>query len=165
MHRLQTYLPWSRHGSGYGTGLDLGDGRTLPPEDVLDGHSVRLLARRQSNVRTVPIQLHDLSAAIMVMAPDLAPLADLAEEVAVAVPAVAPEAAFRRNLHEALERTHRQHRVEEALGTRPKRQHTSKHGTAFAAAVVLSLCVCSALGWLAVRRSRRARSHKRNFLG
>ena len=164
MRRMLAYLPWRGRGSAYGHGLDLGDGRTLPPEDVLDGHSIRLLARRQRNVRTVPVQLHDLSAAITVMAPDLAPLADLAEEVAVAVPAVAPEADFRRNLHEALERTHRQRRVEEALGTRPVLKQSGNHWVVAAAVVVLVLCVSAALGWWAMRRRNRARKRFRGVL-
>jgi hypothetical protein len=57
-------------------------------------------------------------AAITVLAPDLAPLTELAEEVAGAMPPVQPAAEFRRHLHQALERTHRQHAAQRALGTR-----------------------------------------------
>jgi hypothetical protein len=39
--------------------------------------------------------------------------------VSGALPLVEPEARFRQNLHQALERTHRQHAAQRALGTRP----------------------------------------------
>ena len=99
-------------------GIDLGDGRILGAEDVLEGHFRRLASRPRS--QNVHVQVSDdLAAAITVLAPDLAPLTIVAEEVADAVPLVQPAPDFRQHLHQALERTHRQHAAQRTLGTRP----------------------------------------------
>lgn len=150
-------LLWNRGPNEYAAGLDLGDGRMLPPEDVIDGYSTRLIANRRSASRTVPVQVEDdLSAAITVMAPDLAPLASLAERVADAVPAVEPEPDFRRNLYEALERTHRQHLSQRALGTRPAPGDGGRRLVAALFAVAILVLIFGAVGWLTVRRIKRA---------
>ncbi|MDI9548050.1 MAG: hypothetical protein QM346_10680, partial [Chloroflexota bacterium] len=49
--------------------IDMGDGRTLGPEDVLEGHWNRLVAQRRTrDARTVQVRVSDnFSAAIMVM--------------------------------------------------------------------------------------------------
>jgi hypothetical protein len=100
-------------------GIDMGNGRVLGAEDVLEGHFRRVAARRQPATRQVAVQVGDnLMAAIAVLAPDLAPLTEVAEQVSSAVPLVEPERHFRENLHQALERTHRQHAAQRALGTR-----------------------------------------------
>ena len=158
MPDLRALLHWNQRSSPYGPGLDLGGGRTLAPEDVLDGHSARLIAGRQHSLRTVPVQVRDLSAAINRMAPNLAPLADLAEEVAVAVPAVAPDSDFRRTLHEALERTHRQHSVQEALGTRQAAEEQSSHLVVALLFTAAALCSVAFLGWLTLWRPRYSRA-------
>lgn len=161
MSGLKRLLFWNRDAPDYAGGLDLGDGKTLPPEDVLDGHSMRLLANRRRPSRTVPVQVDDdLSAAITVMAPDLAPLADLAQEVAVAVPAVQPEPDFRQNLYEALERTHRQYRIQEMLGTRSAHQPGLLRVTAPWMALGAVLCVIGVSGWLLLRRKDRRQTNK-----
>ena len=101
-------------------GVDLGNGRVLGAEDVLEGHFQRVSTRRQQATRQVAVQVGDnLMVAIAVLAPDLAPLTEVAEQVSNAVPFVEPEARFRENLHKALERTHRQHAAQRVLGTRP----------------------------------------------
>jgi hypothetical protein len=101
-------------------GIDLGNGRVMGAEDVLEGHYRRLATQRQPETRQVAVQVGDnLMAAITVLAPDLAPLAEVAEHVSGAVPVVEPEQHFRQNLHQALERTHRQHAAQRVLGTRP----------------------------------------------
>jgi hypothetical protein len=101
-------------------GIDMGNGRRLDAEDVLEGHYQRVAARRQAATRQVAVQVGDnLMVAIAVLAPDLAPLTEMAEQVSGAVPLVEPEARFRQNLHQALERTHRQHAAQRILGTRP----------------------------------------------
>lgn len=101
-------------------GIDMGDGRQLGAEDVLEGHFRRVAARRRPSTRQVSVQVGDnLTVAIAVLAPDLAPLTELAEQVSGAVPLVEPEPQFREHLHQALERTHRQHAAQRALGTRP----------------------------------------------
>jgi hypothetical protein len=107
-------------------GMDLGNGRVLPPEDVLEGHYRRLAAQRAAATRQVSVQVGDnLTVAITVLAPDLVPLTRVAERVSDAVPRVEPAPQFRAHLHEALERTHRQHAVERALGMRAQPQQAS----------------------------------------
>jgi hypothetical protein len=98
-------------------GIDMGDGRILGAEDVLESHFMRLA--RRPRTENVPVQVGDnLVAAITVLAPKLAPLTEVAEEVAQAMPPVQPAPQFRKNLHQALERTHRQHAAQRVLGTR-----------------------------------------------
>lgn len=158
MHILRGLLDWTRRGRSSSAVLDLGDGRRVLPEDLLDGHSARLLADRQRGRRTVPVQVDDdLSAAITVLAPDLAPLADLAEEVADVVPAVAPQPDFRRNLYEALERTHRQYRMQEALGTRPVAQVGRHRSAPVWIAILVTASVFAVTSWIVVRRKRQSR--------
>ena len=106
-------------------GIDLGNGRMMGAEDVLEGHYRRLASHRpsaggQPATRQVAVQVGDnLTVAITVLAPTLAPLTQLAEQVSGVVPVVGPEPQFRQNLHQALERTHRQQAAQRALGTRP----------------------------------------------
>jgi hypothetical protein len=110
-------------------GIDMGNGQTLLPEDVLEGHYMRLAARQRavlpgvevgSGPQSVQIQVADSTiAAIQVLAPRLAPLTELAEDVAEALPPVRPAPHFRQTLHEALEQTHRQQSAQRLLGTRP----------------------------------------------
>ncbi len=96
-------------------GIDLGGGRVLGAEDVMESHYRRV----RSRIYPVAVQVSDsLVAAIGVLAPGLAPLTEVAEQMATAVPAVTPEPEFRAHLHEALERTHRQHAAQRMLGTR-----------------------------------------------
>ncbi len=103
------------------TGIDLGNGRMLPPEDVLEGHYRRLATHRNAAPRHVAVQVGDnLTVAIAVLAPDLLPLTNIAERVSDAVPPVEPAPQFRAHLHEALERTHRQHAAERIIGIRPQ---------------------------------------------
>lgn len=116
---------WRRENLPQGE-IDLGNGRVLGAEDVLEGHYRRLKTRRQAeqpSSHQVAVRVSDnLTVAIAVMAPDLAPLTDIAEQVSGAVPFVEPERQFRENLHQALERTHRQHAAQRVLGTRPASQ-------------------------------------------
>jgi hypothetical protein len=99
------------------TPVNMGNGRFLTAEDVLEGHFRRLTT--QPTAQTVTLQVKDdLNAAITVLAPELTPLTRVAQEVAQTVPAVQPEPRFRQNLHSALERTHRQHSAQRVLGTR-----------------------------------------------
>lgn len=94
-------------------GIDLGGGRTLPPEEVLESH-FRRLAQMQTqgaanHTQDVRIEVApNIKAAIRVMAPKLAPLTEIAEELAVKINSVEPEPGFRSELHRALEEAHRQ---------------------------------------------------------
>ncbi len=127
-------------------GIDLGNGRILGAEDVLEGHYRRLTTRP----RTHQVKVHvadNLAAAITVLAPDLTPLTLVAEEVANAVPRVQPAPDFRMHLHEALERTHRQHAAQRTLGTRPPGSATgSSRPTGWLAALV-TVCVLLVVAW------------------
>lgn len=129
--------------------IDLGNGRFLNAEDVLDGHFKRIATA------TVPIQVRsDLTAAITVLAPALTPLTNLAEEVAQAVPLVQPTPHFRHQLHKALEQTHRQQAAQRILGTRPSA--TSK-STPWPLFVLLVLTAAALLGYMGYRQQHRAR--------
>ena len=141
----------SRPEWGYAARVDMGDGHILGPEDVLEGHWNRLLAQRRTRAgalwaRTVQVRVpDDISAAILVVAPELAPLTELAEEVADALPAVRPEPRFRRDLYAALEQTHRQHSAQRVLGTRPEPAPASPPRLLWPIAAVLGLIL---LVWL-----------------
>ena len=72
---------WRRESLPQG-GIDLGNGRVLGAEDVLEGHFRRMSAHRQPSSRQVAVQVGDnLMVAITVLAPDLAPLTEIAEQV------------------------------------------------------------------------------------
>ncbi len=152
--RLLEYLPWqglkSEAADSLGASqVDLGNGRFLNAEDVLDGHFHRI-ARA-----TVPVQVRsDLTAAITVLAPALTPLTNLAEEVAQTVPLVQPTAHFRHQLHQALEQTHRQQSAQRILGTRPP---ASSKSTPWPIFVLFVLTAVVLLGYLGYRQQRRAR--------
>lgn len=107
--RSNWLMPWTGRKS-VADGIDLGGGRTLPAEDVLESHFRRMAAiRNQGNVEDVRIEVApNIKAAIRVMAPKLAPLTDIAEELAVKINSVEPEPGFRSELHRALEEAHRQ---------------------------------------------------------
>jgi len=134
--------------------IDLGNGRVLGAEDVLEGHYRRLTTRRQQamtqpSTRQVAVRFGDnLTVAIAVMAPDLAPLTEIAEQVSGAVPLVEPERQFRESLHQALERTHRQQAAQRVLGTRPTPR--PKQSTPFGWWMVLAGVVATiavVVGW------------------
>lgn len=132
-------------------GIDLGDGRVLGAEDVMESHYRRV----RSRIYPVAVQVSDsLVAAIGVLAPNLAPLTDVAEQMATAVPPVTPEPEFRAHLHEALERTHRQHAAQRMLGTRQvASRRRSSRGFWLVALVVLSGLL---VAWWGSRRPRPA---------
>lgn len=159
--------------------IDFGNGATLGPEDVLETHFQRLARRRLSarrpvrgsaiadpvlrrwaergerqstGPRTVPVQVGDnLVAAITVLAPQLAPLTELAEDVAAQVAPVQPEQAFRTSLHHALEQTHRRHAAQRTLGMRPKT--SIERGLAWLWLIPVGIATCILLvGVWAMRR-------------
>ena len=66
-------------------GIDLGGGRTLPAEDVLESHFRRMNEMRQGAGTAQDVRIEvapNIKAAIRVMAPKLAPLTEIAEELA-----------------------------------------------------------------------------------
>lgn len=137
-------IRWQKRTTSQGLQIDLGDGSQMAPEDVLDGHLTRLFKRR-----TVQIQTDDnLRSAITILAPDLAPLTDLAEDLADVVPDVQPEAQFRQDLHRALELTHRQHAAQRLLGTDPyPRDEEGDNRALFAALGLLLLAALTLVLW------------------
>ena len=152
---------WRRESLPQG-GIDLGNGRTLGAEDVLEGHYRRLSSRRPvytnpPATRQVAVQVGDnLMVAIAVMAPDLVPLTQVAEQLSDAVPLVAPEREFREHLHQALERTHRQHAAQRMLGTRPQpRPKSSRQLQWWVVLAGVVATIALVLGW----RWRQAGSH------
>lgn len=87
--------------------IDLGGGRLVAPEDLLEGHFLRLAAQR-TRPHEVSVQVRPaLKSVIQVAAPTLAPLTQLAEQVAGTLPTVQPAPDFRSQLHRALEEAHR----------------------------------------------------------
>lgn len=147
--------PWAEHDYA-ASRVDMGNGRVLGPEDVLEGHWSHLLAERRAHgTRTVTVRVpDDFSAAIMVMAPELAPLTELAEEVADVLPAVHPTPQFRRDLYEALERTHRQQSAQRALGTRLGHESSRRPRRLWWTLAVLALGALVWMGWRMARNSR-----------
>ena len=150
--RLFEYLPWqglkSEAADALGASqVDLGNGRFLKAEDVLDGHFHRLATA------TVPVQVRsDLTAAITVLAPGLTPLTDLAEEVAQAVPLVQPAPHFRHHLHKALEQTHRQQTAQRILGTRPPAVSQTTPWPIFVLFVLITVALLGIIGYRQQRR-------------
>jgi hypothetical protein len=108
------WWPWGKESSELKQPIDMGNGRFVAPEDLLDGH-FRQLTRQSVQVQVKP----NLQATIVVVAPSLAPLTAVAEEVAYTLPVVQPAPRFRQDLQRALEQTHRQQRAQRRLGTRP----------------------------------------------
>ena len=107
--RTEWLMPWSNR-KAHADGIDLGGGRTLPPEDVLESHFRRIAAMRNAPAaQDVRIEVApNIKAAIRVVAPKLAPLTEIAEELALKMNSVQPEPGFRSDLHLALEEAHRQ---------------------------------------------------------
>ena len=110
--RFNSILPTWLGGKSDQRNVDLGGGRLLPAEDVLESHFRRLAERTaalQSGTQDVHIEVApNLNAAIRVVAPKLAPLTEIAEELSYKISTVAPDMQFRSDLHRALEEAHRQ---------------------------------------------------------
>jgi hypothetical protein len=118
--------------------IDLGGGHRVAPEDLLEGHFRRLatdwaasltpqpaLAPAGPRTQEVRVQVAPrLDTAIRVVAPTLAPLAQIAEELAAKIPTVQPPAQFRAELHEALEQAHRRHLEQQSLSPLPAPRRT-----------------------------------------
>jgi hypothetical protein len=87
--------------------IDLGGGRTARPEDLLEGHFQRLTEQVAGSVQVDVQTPSNLRAAVRVSAPGLAPLAEVAEGLAVRMPIVQPDSGFRTELQRSLEEAHR----------------------------------------------------------
>ena len=84
--------------------IDLGNGHFLEAPDVLDSHFRRLMQEADSV---------DLTEAIDSLAPPLAPLAHLANDLAHEIPRIQPDTVFRKELQQRLEAAHQQQATED----------------------------------------------------
>jgi hypothetical protein len=133
--------------------IDLGGGRHLPAEDVLEGHFRRLAstpASQEIQVQVTP----NLNAAIRVVAPQLAPLTQIAEELATTFPSVRPTEEFRRDLQRALEMAHRQQHAQRTLGTLPATEDTADSHWLWWLVLTAGLLIVAMVG-LGLRQRRR----------
>lgn len=129
--------------------VDLGNGRFVQAEDVLESH----FSNRLDTPRLTVHVEGDLNQALTALAPGLASLTELAEEVDQLVPRVQPTPQFRQDLHKALELTHRQHHAQRVLGTRVETPETQTPWTMIALIIVLVVtCVVSVTVYLYKRR-------------
>ena len=129
--------------------VDLGNGRVVGGEEVLDSHfSNRLDAPRL----TVHVE-GDLNRALTALAPGLASLTELAEKVDEAVPRAQPAPQFRQDLQKALELTHRQHHAQRVLGTRVE---TPAPGVPWTMLVLLLVVIASTISATLYWSNRRA---------
>lgn len=129
--------------------VDLGNGHSVAPEDVLDSHFTNRIDEPRLTVHVEG----DLNKALTTLAPSLASLTELAEEVEQAVPRAQPTPQFRQDLQKALELTHRQHQAQRVLGTRVETPEAQMSWTLISLAVLLVACTISVTVYLRKRRT------------
>ncbi len=146
MQQRTTLWPWPRRRQP--NGIDLGGGRLVPAEDLLEGHFRRMahpVAAHTSHDVNVQVS-RDASAAIRVVAPTLAPLTQVAEELASRLTTVKPTPQFRADLQRALE-AEMQRRLEAGAPA-----DASPSGWLWAAALITSAGLATLALWLLRRR-------------
>ena len=129
--------------------VDLGNGRFVKAEDLLESHF-------NHHLDTPSLTVHvegDLNRALTALAPGLASLTELAEEVDQAVPRVQPTPQFRQDLQKALELTHRQHHAQRVLGTRIDTPEAQMPWTIISFVVVFMVCIASVSIYLSRRKT------------
>jgi len=131
--------------------VDLGNGHTIGAEDVLESHFTHRLDTPRLTVHVEG----DLNRALTALAPGLASLTELAEEVNQLVPRAQPAPQFRQDLQKALELTHRQHHAQRVLGTRVERPETETPWTLVALLLVAIACTVSMTLYWSKGRARR----------
>lgn len=131
--------------------VDLGNGRLVKAEDLLDSH----FANRIDAPRLTVHVEGDLNKALTVLAPSLASLTELAEEVDQAVPRAQPTPQFRQDLQKALELTHKQHHAQRVLGTRIETPEPQTPWSMIALMVLLFACTFSVTAYWMKRRKTR----------
>lgn len=153
--RTDWWMPWSGRKTGV-DGIDLGGGRIMPAEDVLESHFRRIASMKNAPAaQDVRIEVApNIKAAIRVMAPKLAPLAEIAEELAVKINSVEPEPGFRSDLHRALEEAHRQLAAQRAA--QPE-SHWFRSPILWAGLVAATTALTVVLAVVSWRQRRRVR--------
>ena len=122
LDNLPTWIPWYGRNATVSNsadfpdldlphGVDLGDGQMVDASDVVDGHFQRLSTNEEA--------IATLNVSIAALAPDIAPLTALAEDMAESAPNAQPTDQFRTNLHQALEAAHQQQAAQRVLGIQP----------------------------------------------
>lgn len=145
------FLQWSDQPDTPVAPVDLGNGRTVKAEDVLDSHFTN---RIDAPRLTVHVE-GDLNKALTALAPGLASLTELAEEVDQAVPRAQPTPQFRQDLQKALELTHKQHHAQRVLGTRVETPEPPMPWSMISLVVLLVACTISLTLYLMKRRERQ----------
>lgn len=106
--------PWQREEIQFATAVDLGGGRMVSAEDIVDGHAQRL--HKETRHEADKSTSTNLTNAVRTVAPELAPLTDLAQKIADQSTKAQPDGKFRSDLQQALESTYRQQHVRRKLG-------------------------------------------------
>lgn len=131
--------------------VDLGNGHSVKAEDLLDSHFT-------NRIDAPRLTLHvegDLNKALTALAPGLASLTELAEEVDQAVPRAQPTPQFRQDLQKALELTHKQHQAQRVLGTRVETPEAQTPWNMIALVMLVVACTFSiTVYWMKRRKSR-----------
>lgn len=132
-------------------GIDMGNGQTLPAEDVLDGHFQRLTKQQVEGTagedeRATKRVDSTLNSAVQKLSPELAPLTDLATNLAEQTDMAFPAPQFRQNLHNALERAHQEQSARRVLGIQPQPLHDPWPLGAWRGWVLLLLGASTVLG-------------------
>lgn len=152
MIRFWGFFQWSDQPEMPVEPVDLGNGHIVKAEDLLDSHFTN---RVDAPRLTVHVE-GDLNKALTALAPSLASLTELAEEVDQAVPRAQPTPQFRQDLQKALELTHRQHHAQRVLGTRVELPESQVPWSMIALMVVLFACTFSVTRYWMKRRNARA---------
>ena len=148
MIRFWGFLQWSDQPDAPVTPVDLGNGCSVKAEDLLDSHFTN---RIDAPRLTVHVE-GDLNKALTALAPGLASLTELAEEVDQAVPRAQPTPQFRQDLQKALELTHKQHHAQRVLGTRVETPEVQIPWSMLSLVVLLVACTISLTLYLLKRR-------------
>ena len=148
MIRFWGFLQWSDQPDAPVTPVDLGNGRSVKAEDLLDSHFTN---RIDAPRLTVHVE-GELNKALTALAPGLASLTELAEEVDQAVPRAQPTPQFRQDLQKALELTHKQHHAQRVLGTRVETPEVQIPWSMLSLVVLLVACTISLTLYLLKRR-------------
>ena len=151
MIRFWGFLNLSEQPEATAEQVDLGNGRVVGGEDVLDSHFTNRLDTPRLTVHVEG----DLNRALTALAPGLASLTELAEKVDEAVPRAQPAPQFRQDLQKALELTHRQHHAQRLLGTRVETPEPGIPWTMLALLlVVIASTISATLYWSKHRKQQ-----------